>query len=66
MGTKEQEEAGPRAAGLLGDESGQTMVEKGLLLVFLLIPVLLIFGEVIDGFVSYYSYVVGFICLPIP
>ena len=51
---------------LLTDESGQSMMEKALILIFLMIPVLLIFSEVIDGFVSYYSYVVGIICLPIP
>lgn len=57
--------SGPEASQGRG-ESGQTMVEKAMLLVFLIVPVVLVFSEVIDGFVSYYSYVVSIICLPIP
>lgn len=51
---------------LLWDESGQAMVEKALLVVLLALPVIFIFEEVLDGFVSYYSYIVGVLCLPIP
>jgi hypothetical protein len=55
-----------KAQTLLTDESGQAMAEKVILVVILTLPVIFIFGEVIDGFVSYYSYIVGVICLPIP
>ncbi len=55
-----------RERSIVSGESGQTMVEKAMLLAFLIVPVVLVFSEVIDGFVSYYSYLVSIICLPIP
>jgi Flp pilus assembly pilin Flp len=64
--SKPHQDSKAAAPGFLRDESGQTTVEWGLILVLLIIPVIFVFDEVIDGFVSYYSYIVAMICLPVP
>ncbi|MHC5039541.1 MAG: Flp family type IVb pilin [Planctomycetota bacterium] len=50
----------------LRDERGQAMVERALIACFFTLAILASTKYVVDGIVSYYSYVSGMICLPIP
>ncbi|MHC4777481.1 MAG: Flp family type IVb pilin [Planctomycetota bacterium] len=50
----------------LSDEKGQVMVERAIIAAFFTIAILASTKFVVDGIVSYYSYVSGMVCLPVP
>jgi Flp pilus assembly pilin Flp len=51
---------------LVQDERGQALVERAVIAAFFTIAILASTKFVVDGIVSYYSYVSGMVCLPIP
>ncbi len=51
---------------LIRDERGQALVERAIIAAFFTIAILASTKFVVDGIVSYYSYVSGVVCLPIP
>ena len=51
---------------LLADQRGQAIVERAIIAGFFTIAILASTKFVVDGIVSYYSYLSGMVCLPIP
>jgi len=53
-------------ARILTEEKGQAIVERAIIVGFFTIAILASTRFVVDGIVSYYSYLAGMVCLPIP